>query len=233
MAARLGRRVVLDAPVRRIAQSRGGVTRDSDAGTWRAGRVIVARRPDAGRADRLRAGAARAARPAHPADAPGLGDQVRGRLPEAVLARRRASTATATATGRRSASPTTTRRPAASPGVLLGLRGRRGRAPAGRDRAPPPAAGPCWASFARLFGPAAARPRTLIEHNWSDELWTRGCYAGYMPPGRVERLRRRAARPGRPDPLGRDRDLRGLQRLHGRRRALRRARRAREVRRGL
>jgi monoamine oxidase len=23
----------------------------------------------------------------------------------------------------------------------------------------------------------------VIEHNWSNEIWTRGCYAGYMPPG--------------------------------------------------
>jgi monoamine oxidase len=38
-------------------------------------------------------------------------------------------------------------------------------------------------SFARLFGAQAGRPRTLIEHNWSEEEWTRGCYVGYMPPG--------------------------------------------------
>jgi monoamine oxidase len=39
------------------------------------------------------------------------------------------------------------------------------------------------AAFVRLFGPQAGRPRELIEHNWSEEPWTRGCYAGYMPPG--------------------------------------------------
>ena len=38
-------------------------------------------------------------------------------------------------------------------------------------------------AFARLFGGRAARPRELIEQNWSTEQWTRGCYAGYMPPG--------------------------------------------------
>jgi len=38
-------------------------------------------------------------------------------------------------------------------------------------------------AFARLFGERAARPRELIEQNWSQEQWTRGCYAGYMPPG--------------------------------------------------
>jgi monoamine oxidase len=38
-------------------------------------------------------------------------------------------------------------------------------------------------AFARLFGPRAPRPHRVLEHNWSEELWTRGCYAGYMPPG--------------------------------------------------
>ncbi len=37
--------------------------------------------------------------------------------------------------------------------------------------------------FERLFGPKAAHPRMLIEHNWSTELWTRGCYAGFLAPG--------------------------------------------------
>ena len=39
------------------------------------------------------------------------------------------------------------------------------------------------AAFARLFGAAAGSPKTLIEQNWSDEEWTRGCYAGFMAPG--------------------------------------------------
>jgi monoamine oxidase len=38
-------------------------------------------------------------------------------------------------------------------------------------------------AFARLFGPRAAHPVTLIEHNWQTEPWTRGCYAGFMAPG--------------------------------------------------
>jgi monoamine oxidase len=39
------------------------------------------------------------------------------------------------------------------------------------------------AGFARLFGPAAARPERFIERSWADEEWTRGCYGSYMPPG--------------------------------------------------
>jgi monoamine oxidase len=37
--------------------------------------------------------------------------------------------------------------------------------------------------MADLFGERARRPRRLIEQSWSDEEWTRGCYAGYFGPG--------------------------------------------------
>ena len=52
MAERLGARVVLNAPVRRISQDRSGVSVQTDAGTWRARRAIVAIAPTlAGRID--------------------------------------------------------------------------------------------------------------------------------------------------------------------------------------
>ena len=38
-------------------------------------------------------------------------------------------------------------------------------------------------SFVRYFGAGAANPTDYIEHDWSAEPWTRGCYAGFMPPG--------------------------------------------------
>jgi monoamine oxidase len=37
--------------------------------------------------------------------------------------------------------------------------------------------------FARYFGQEAAHPQGYIEMNWSNEPWTRGCYVGYTPPG--------------------------------------------------
>ncbi len=37
--------------------------------------------------------------------------------------------------------------------------------------------------LARLFGPRAANPVAFVEHDWSTEEFTRGCYAGYCPPG--------------------------------------------------
>lgn len=39
------------------------------------------------------------------------------------------------------------------------------------------------ASFGRYFGPAATRPADYIEHDWSADPWTRGCYGAHFPPG--------------------------------------------------
>jgi monoamine oxidase len=72
--------------------------------------------------------------------------------------------------------------PGGRPGVLLGfVAGSEARrlgtlSPAARRRA-------VLTSFVGLFGPAATHPRSLIEHDWSAEEYTRGCYAGFLPPG--------------------------------------------------
>ena len=39
------------------------------------------------------------------------------------------------------------------------------------------------ATLAELFGPAAARPETLVEHDWVADPWTRGGHGGYGAPG--------------------------------------------------
>ncbi len=39
------------------------------------------------------------------------------------------------------------------------------------------------ACLVRYFGEKAAKPFAYIEHNWAEEEYSRGCYAGYMPPG--------------------------------------------------
>ncbi|HEY2260103.1 MAG TPA: flavin monoamine oxidase family protein [Solirubrobacteraceae bacterium] len=181
MAARLGSRVMLRAPVRRIAQTRGGVTVDSDAGTWRAKRVVVAIAPTlAGRID-------------YDPGLPALRDQLTQRVPqgsvikvEAVYPKpfwRQAGLNGYSNSDRPPIHFTYDNSPPGGrPGVLLGfVSGADARrlgaiGPAARRRA-------VLAAFERLFGPAAARPRRLIEHNWSSELWTRGCYAAFMGPG--------------------------------------------------
>jgi monoamine oxidase len=34
-----------------------------------------------------------------------------------------------------------------------------------------------------LFGPRATRPLEYLDHDWTSEPWSRGCYAGLMAPG--------------------------------------------------
>ncbi|HEV3053562.1 MAG TPA: FAD-dependent oxidoreductase [Solirubrobacteraceae bacterium] len=181
MAARLGRRVVLNAPVRRIAQSSGGVVITSDAGRWHARRVIVAIAPTlAGRIDY---------EPALPASRDGLMQ----RMPqgsvikyEAVFARPFWRDAGLSGYSNSDVPPVhltyDNSPPSGKPGVLLGfVVGEDARllgslsARARRTRV--------LDAFVSLFGAAAGRPRELIEQNWSEEPWTRGCYAGYFPPG--------------------------------------------------
>ncbi len=39
------------------------------------------------------------------------------------------------------------------------------------------------ASLAGYFGPRAAKPVELVEQDWSEEEWTRGCYGAHLGPG--------------------------------------------------
>lgn len=72
--------------------------------------------------------------------------------------------------------------PDGPPGVLLGFvtgaeARRLARASPAQRRAE------VLASFARYFGPAAARPADYAEHDWTADPWTRGCYGAHFPPG--------------------------------------------------
>jgi monoamine oxidase len=40
----------------------------------------------------------------------------------------------------------------------------------------------------RLFGPEATRPVAYVDHDWSSETYTGGCYAGLMPPKALTEL---------------------------------------------
>jgi monoamine oxidase len=181
LAKRLGDRIVLGAPARRISQDRTGVTVTSDTGSWRGKRAIVAMSPMlAGRIDY---------EPALPA----LRDGLTQRVPngsaikyEAVFPKPFWRSAGLNGYSNSDRPPIhfsyDNSPPSGKPGVLLGFvvgeeartLGTLGLAERRRQ---------VLAAFVRLFGPQAGRPRELIEHNWSQEPWTRGCYAGYMPPG--------------------------------------------------
>jgi monoamine oxidase len=48
--------------------------------------------------------------------------------------------------------------------------------------------GPILDALARLFGPEAARPVAVVDQDWPAETWSRGCYVGLMPPGALTSL---------------------------------------------
>jgi monoamine oxidase len=72
--------------------------------------------------------------------------------------------------------------PEGTPGVLLGfVEGRHARelGQLGREERRQAVLD----SFKRFFGAEAARAIEYLESPWTDDRWTRGCYAGYMTPG--------------------------------------------------
>jgi monoamine oxidase len=72
--------------------------------------------------------------------------------------------------------------PDGSPGVLLGfVPGDRARTLAKRGEAERRDA--VLATFTRLFGPQASRPRAYLEKDWLADPWTLGCYFGLATPG--------------------------------------------------
>ena len=43
-------------------------------------------------------------------------------------------------------------------------------------------------ALVRLFGAEAASPVDYVDHDWTAERWSRGCYVGVMPPGALTRV---------------------------------------------
>jgi len=69
-----------------------------------------------------------------------------------------------------------------TPGVLLGfIEGEEGRIWGQKTASERKAE--VLACFVRYFGAQAAQPYAFEEINWSEEEFTRGCYAGFLPPG--------------------------------------------------
>ncbi len=181
MAEELGDRVVLDAPVRRIAYEPDRVTVQADELEVEARRVIVAMPPTL------------TCRIAYDPPMPALRDQLTQRIPQGAVIkcmaiydrpfwRERGLTGQATSIDGPVKLTFDNSPPDGAPGVLLGfLEGTQARQLGAWDPARRRAA--VIDCFARLFGGEAASPVDYVDKSWADEEWTRGCYGCYMPPG--------------------------------------------------
>jgi monoamine oxidase len=196
LAEALGEGLVLEAPVRRIAQDGGGLDVEADGFLARAHRVVVAVPPPL------------AARISFAPSLGGRRDQLTQRMANGALTkcaavypepfwRDQGLSGQAVSDG----GPVTTTfdnsPPDGSPGVLLGfiagaeaIRHAR-RSEADRRRA-------VLESFERLFGEQAAKPGIYLETAWAEEEWSRGGPVCSFAPGALvpygEALRQPAGR---------------------------------------
>ncbi len=180
-ADRLGERVLLSAPVKRIVDDAESVTVCGDGVKAQGAHVIVAIPPTlAGRLD-------------YEPALPGWRDQLTQRVAQgSVIKCMAVYDEPFWRTAGHSGQVTSTDGPVkvvfdntpstGGVGVLLGfLEGAQaralGRVPLEERR------DAVIACFARFFGPRAGAPIEYVERAWADEVYTRGCYAGYLPPG--------------------------------------------------
>lgn len=181
VAAVLGERVVLNAPVHTIAQDDAGVRVLSDALSITARRAIIAIPPVL--AGRLRY---------HPA-LPGYRDQLTQRIPMGTAIKvhclyetpfwRDEGLSGQVVSDSGIVRITYDNSPESGrPGVLLTfIEGDQGRAWGRRSLEERRAA--VLECLVRYFGEKAGHPYDYLEQNWTEEEYTRGCYAGVMTPG--------------------------------------------------
>ena len=181
VAAALGERVILNAPVHTITQDEHGVRVASDSLTVTAQRAIITIPPTL--AGRLRY------RPKLPA----MRDQLTQRVPMGTVIKVQClydtpfwraddlSGQVASDSGIVRISFDNTPE-SGTPGVLLSfIEGDEGRIWGQRSLEERRTA--VLDCLVQYFGEKAAHPNEYIEQNWAEEEYSRGCYAGYMPPG--------------------------------------------------
>jgi monoamine oxidase len=182
MAAALGDRVGLAAPVRRVDQDASGVTVRGDGFEVRAKRCVVAVPP------------ALAARIEYSPALPAPRDQLTQRMPmgatvkcialyERPFWRARGLSGEGVANrGPASVVFDNTSHDARQAALLAFVVG----GPAktwSSSRSESDRRGAVLAQLARMFGDEALSPTEYVEHDWSTEVWTRGCPVGLMPTG--------------------------------------------------
>ena len=181
VARRLGSRVVLGQPVRRISHDRRGVTVEADGTTLAAKRVIVAIPPTL------------AGRIAYSPSLPALRDQLTQRVPAGSLIKTiavydrpfwrdhglngQANSDQGPVKVTLDVSPES-----GTPGVLVGfVDGDDARRLS--DLPVSERATLALSSYVRYFGPHAGAPRRYFDQVWDREVYTGGCPVGVMPPG--------------------------------------------------
>lgn len=181
MAKRLGKRVLLGHPVRKIVQKGGRVTVTADGVTVSAKSVIVTGPP-----------ALTASIDYHP-PLPAQRAQLLQRFPQGNAIKcvavydkpfwRDAGLAGQITSDAEPCRVTFDNSPPdGSPGIMLGfIEGHYARTWS-RKTAAERRAG-VLANFVTYFGKQAATPKQYFEMDWSSEPWTRGCYVGFTPPG--------------------------------------------------
>jgi monoamine oxidase len=181
-AKHLGKRVVLNAPVRSIEQNSSTATVTSDRGVWKAKRVIVAIPPEL------------AAEIHYNPLMPAIQDAMRRRMTLGTLMKIHAVYETpfwredpgvwmALKIGGCVPEMFDNTPPEGTPGVLMGFHG--GHAwrqyadnPVGRKKA-------ALSDFAEAFGERCLNPIDYFEQDWTAERWSRGCPVSVVGPGVV------------------------------------------------
>jgi monoamine oxidase len=181
LAEALGERVLLGVPIGRVTQDETSARLEGDAISVRADRAIITLPPAL--AGRLR----------YTPQLPGLRDQLTQRMPMGTVIKVHCIYDTpfwreAGLTGQASSDSGAVRitfdnsPEDGSRGVLLGfIEGDEGRS--WGQRSAEERRAEVLACLVRYFGEAAGRPTDYVEQSWVEEEFTRGCYAGYMPPG--------------------------------------------------
>lgn len=181
LARPLGERVRLDTPVRAIEQSAGAVTVHTDRGPLRAARCVVAVPP------------ATALRIAFTPGLPGARDLAMQRMPmgatvklfaryERAFWRERGCSGEFVSTrGPVSMAIDTAAEDGSFPALVAFIVGRDAygwsQRPEGERR------DAVLSQLARAFGDEARRPVEVVEQDWAEEIWTRGCPVGNALPG--------------------------------------------------
>jgi len=181
VAAQLGDRVVLNAPVRRIDRTDAGVTVHSDDVVVNAQRAIVAIPPTL------------AGRIFYEPALPALRDQLTQHMPQGTLMkfeavyptpfwRDRGLTGQAVSENGPVKVTFDISPESGRPGIMMGfIGGHEARVWAERSAASRREA--VLRQFAHFFGDQALSPREVVEANWTTEVWSRGCPVAVLGPG--------------------------------------------------